>query len=58
MLNNFILIVLFICFLAGLSYVYIRLKEEASSRRKKDGDDLQITPEEIYQQVEDLLAAC
>ena len=57
MLNNFILIVLFICFLAGLSYVYIRLKEEASSRRKKDGDDLQITPEEIYQQVDALLAA-
>ncbi len=57
MLNNLILIILFICFVAGLAYVYLRLKEETSKYKKKDADDLQITPEEVYKQVETLLLA-
>lgn len=55
MLNNLILIVLFICFVSGLAYVYIRLKEETSKTKKKNGEDLQISPDEIYQQVEALI---
>ncbi len=54
MLNNLILIVLFICFLAALSYVYLCLKAEASKRKTKKGEDLQITPEEVLKQVEAL----
>lgn len=55
MLNNLILIVLFICFVSGLAYVYIRLKEETAKTNKKNGEDLQISPDEIYQQVEALI---
>lgn len=53
MLNNIILIILFICFVSGLAYVYMRLKEETKNVNKK-GEDLQITPEEILKQVEAL----
>lgn len=53
MLNNLILIALFICFVSGLIYVYMRLKEE-TSRTQKKGDNLQISPEEIIKQVEAL----
>ncbi|MBS4760204.1 MAG: tetratricopeptide repeat protein [Clostridium sp.] len=53
MLNNIILIVLFICFVSGLAYVYMRLKEETKKAPKK-GEDLQISPEEVIKQVEAL----
>lgn len=53
MLNNLILIALFICFVSGLVYVYMRLKEETLKTKKK-GDDLQMTPEEVLKQVEAL----
>lgn len=53
MLNNLILIALFICFVSGLIYVYMRLKEETLKTKKK-GDDLQMTPEEVLKQVESL----
>lgn len=55
MLNNLILIVLFVCFVSGLAYVYLRLKEETSKTKEKSGEDLQISPDEIYQQVEALI---
>ena len=56
MLNNIILIVLFICFLSALSYVYLCLKAEAGKRAAKKGENLQITPDEVYKQVEALIA--
>lgn len=55
MLNNLILIILFIFFVSGLAYVYLLLKAEASKHRSKKGEDLQITPDEVYKQVEALL---
>lgn len=55
MLNNLILIVLFVCFVSGLIYVYLRLKEETGKTKKKGGEDLQISPEDIYKQVEALI---
>src|SRR5574344_503881 len=55
MLNNMILIILFVCFVCGLSYVWLRLKEETSKIDKKKGDELQITPEEVITQVEALI---
>jgi len=54
MLNNLILIVLFVCFVSGLAYVYLRLKEEAVNKRKEKAEDLQITPDEIIKQFEAL----
>ena len=54
MLNNLILIVLFVCFVSGLIYVYLRLKEETGKTKKKGGEELQISPEDIYKQVEAL----
>ncbi len=56
MLNNLILIVLFICFVSALSYVYLCLKAEAGKRTSKKGENLQITPDEVYKQVEALMA--
>ncbi len=53
MLNNIILLILFICFVSGLAYVYMRLKEETKKAPKK-GEDLQISPEEVIKQVETL----
>lgn len=55
MINNLILIALFICFVSGLIYVYLRLKEEAGKYKKKGGEDLQISPDEVYKQVETLI---
>lgn len=57
MLNNFVLIILFICFVSGLAYVYLRLKEEAGKYKKEKADDLQITPEDVIKQVEAMIAA-
>lgn len=54
MLNNLILILLFICFISGLAYVYLRLKEEAVKVKKEKAEDLQITPDEIIKQFEAL----
>lgn len=54
MLNNLILILLFICFISGLSYVYLRLKEEAVKVKKEKAEDLQITPDGIIKQFEAL----
>ncbi len=56
MLNNLILIVLFICFVSALSYVYLYIKAEAVKKMSKKGDDLQITPDEVYKQVQTMLA--
>ena len=56
MLNNLILIVLFICFVSALSYVYLYVKAEAVKKMSKKGDDLQITPDEVYKQVQTMLA--
>lgn len=53
MLNNIILLILFICFVSGLAYVYMRLKEETKKAPKK-GEDLQNSPEEVIKQVETL----
>ncbi len=55
MLNNLILIILFIFFVSGLAYVYLCLKSETSKYKSKKADDLQITPDEVYKQVEALL---
>lgn len=52
MLNNLILIVLFICFVSGLAYVYLYLKTETSKNKTKKGDELQISPDEVLKQVE------
>lgn len=57
MLNNFVLLILFICFVAGIGYVYLRLKEEAVKFQKEKSDDLQITPEDIVKQVESSIFA-
>ena len=56
MLNNLILIVLFICFVSALSYVYLYIKAEAVKKMSKKGDDLQITPDEVYKQVQTMIA--
>lgn len=56
MLNNLILIVLFICFVSALSYVYLYVKAEAVKKMSKKGDDLQITPDEVYKQVQTMIA--
>ena len=42
------------CFISGLAYVYLRLKEEAAKTKKEKADDLQITPDEIIKQFEAL----
>lgn len=56
MLNNIILIVLFVCFMAAVSYVYLQLKTVSAQKVSSKGEDLQITPDEVYKQVEALLA--
>ena len=55
MVNNIILICLFILFISGISYVLLRLKEETSLKKTSKGEDLQITPEEVLAQVKNLL---
>ena len=55
MLNNLILIILFVCFVSAIIYVYLRLREEVPHKSTKKADELQITPEEIYKQVESLI---
>ena len=55
MSNNLVLIILLIFFILGVLYVFLKLKEAASSSNK-NGEHLQITPEEVYQQVEALVA--
>lgn len=57
MLNNLILLFLLICLLSGISYVFLRLKEESSSKNQKNGDDLQISQEEVLKQTESLILA-
>lgn len=57
MLNNLILLFLLICLLSGISYVFLRLKEESSSKSKKGGEDLQISQEEVLKQTESLILA-
>lgn len=57
MLNNLILLFLLICLLSGVSYVFLRLKEESSSKTQKNGDDLQISQEEVLKQTESLILA-
>lgn len=56
MLNNLILIVLLICFISAVSYVYLCLKAEVSKKAAKKGEDLQITPDEVIKQVQALTA--
>lgn len=56
MLNNLILIVLFVCFISAVSYVYLCLKAEASKKTSKKGEDLQITPDEVMKQVQTMIA--
>lgn len=56
-LNNLILIILFIFLISGVSYVYLKLKEETGKSKKDKGENLQISPEEVYQQVETLINA-
>lgn len=55
MSNNLVLIILLIFFILGVLYVFLKLKE-AASLSNKNGEHLQITPEEVYQQVEALVA--
>lgn len=55
MSNNLVLIILLIFFILGVLYVFLKLKE-ATSSSNKNGEHLQITPEEVYQQVEALVA--
>ena len=53
--NNTVLIVLFVCFIAGLFYVYLRLRAAVYTNKKPE-DNLQISPEDIYKQVQALFA--
>ena len=55
MSNNLVLIILLIFFILGILYVFFKLKEGVSSQNK-NGENLQISPEEVYQQVEALIA--
>lgn len=55
MSNNLILIILLIFFILGILYVFFKLKESVSSQNR-NGENLQISPEEVYQQVEALIA--
>ncbi len=57
MINNIILICLFILFVSGIAYVFLRIKEETKSKTTHKGEDLQITPEEILAQVKTLMDA-
>ena len=57
MLNNLILLCLLICLISGISYVFLKLKEESSSKSKKGGEDLQISQEEVLKQTESLILA-
>ena len=57
MLNNFILIILFIFLISAIAYIYLCFKAEAAKYANKKEEKLQITPEEILQQVESLIAA-
>lgn len=54
-LNNLILAILFIFLISGVSYVYLKLKEETGKKKKDKGENLQISPEDVLQQVELLL---
>ena len=55
MSNNLVLIILLIFFILGILYVFFKLKDGVSSQNK-NGENLQISPEEVYQQVEALIA--
>lgn len=57
MLNNIILLFLLICLISGISYVFLRLKEESSLKSQKGGEDLQISQEEVLKQTESLILA-
>lgn len=55
MSNNSVLFILLIFLVLGILYVFLKLKENTSSQNTK-GENLQISPEEVYQQVETLAA--
>lgn len=55
MSNNSVLFILLIFLVLGILYVFLKLRENASSQNSK-GENLQISPEEVYQQVETLAA--
>ena len=55
MSNNSVLFILLIFLVLGILYVFLKLRENTSSQNSK-GENLQISPEEVYQQVETLAA--
>lgn len=55
MINQIILTILFLLFLSGISYVFLKLKEETNSKKTSKSEELQITPEEVLLQVKTLL---
>lgn len=55
MSNNFVLIILLIFFVLGILYVLLKLKDNSPSQHQQ-GENLQISPDEVYQQVEALAA--
>ena len=57
MLNNLVLIILLVCLVSAVSYVYLCLKAETLRHAEKKGEELQMSPEEVMQQVESLIAA-
>lgn len=54
MSNNSVLIILLIFLILGILYVFMKLKEGVSTQNT-NGEHLQISPEEVYQQVEALI---
>ncbi len=54
MSNNLVLIILLIFFVLGILYVFMKIKD-SSSVQNTGGEHLQISPEEVYQQVESLM---
>ena len=57
MLNNLILLFLLVCLIIGICYVFLRLKEETTSKSKKGGEHLQISQDEVLEQTESLILA-
>ena len=55
MLNNVILVFLFVCFVFAVSYVYLRLKYETGYKSDKKPDDLKMSPEDVLKNFNALL---
>ena len=53
--NNVVLLILLVFFVSGVFYVFSQLKQDMKTRND-NGEHLQISPDEVYQQVDALVA--